>query len=171
MSSRPIDVIPLGVWRWRGGGADLNEPLVTDRPDFTESPSVVGLGVTQLEAGYTYTYTYDSTTTGSTKSHSLPETLLRTGILADWLELRIGWNYAEETVTLFGTSRTLATGSEDLHLGLKFALTGQEGLLPEMGIIAQMDVPSGSTVFSAGETLSGVNWIYGWVSQYAESRG
>src|SRR5687768_10953213 len=48
------------------GGPDLSEPLVTDRPDFTEASSTVGLGVMQLESGYTYVY--DSDDTGSFKA-------------------------------------------------------------------------------------------------------
>ena len=63
------------------GGPDLDEPLVTDRPDFTEASSTVGLGVAQLEFGYTYVFDDDGTV--STKSHSYPETLLRYGIFAD----------------------------------------------------------------------------------------
>ena len=30
------------------GGPDLNAPLVTDRPDFTEASSTVGRGIAQL---------------------------------------------------------------------------------------------------------------------------
>jgi hypothetical protein len=142
------------------GGPDLSEPLVTDRPDFTEASSTVGLGVMQLEAGYTYAY--DNDDTGSTKSHSFPETLLRVGVLADWLELRAAWNYVEETTTEFGGARTLETGSEDLYLGMKIGLTGQAGILPEMALMPQMTVPTGSGSFSAGETLPGLNWLYGW---------
>ncbi|MCH8047766.1 MAG: transporter [Planctomycetes bacterium] len=137
-----------------GGGPDLDEPLITDRPDFTESSVTVGRGVAQLEMGYSYTY--DSEAGGRTKSHSYPELLLRYGILAEWLELRVGWSYAEET------TNTFAQGSEDLYLGFKIALTPQEGILPEMALIPQMTVPSGSAAFTANETLPGVNWVYGW---------
>ena len=31
-----------------------------------------------------------------------------------------------------------------------------------MAIVPQMTVPSGSSDISAGETLPGVNWLYGW---------
>ncbi len=156
----------LFQWSYGDGGdgqttaEKLAEPLVTDRPDFTEASSTVGRGVAQLEAGYTYAY--DSDAAGSGKSHSFPETLLRVGVLADWLELRVAWNYAEETVTEFGGVRTLQTGSEDLYLGLKLGLTGQAGILPEMALMPQMTVPTGSSHFSAGETLPGLNWLYGW---------
>src|SRR5262245_49645413 len=73
------------VFRWgSGNGGDtqnaaekLAEPLVTDRPDFTEASSTVGLGVFQIETGYTYSY--DANATSSTTGHSYPETLLRYG--------------------------------------------------------------------------------------------
>lgn len=142
------------------GGPDLDEPVVTDRPDFTEASSTVGRGVVQLEGGYTYAY--DSDDAGSAKSHSFPETLLRVGVLADWLELRMAWNYAEETTTQFGGPRQTSTGAEDLYLGVKWGLTGQAGVLPEMAIVTQMTVPTGSGDLSAGETLPGIVWLYGW---------
>ncbi len=137
------------------GGPELDEPLVTDRPDFTEAGSTVGRGVAQLEIGYTYTFDEDAT--GSTKSHSYAEPLLRYGILADWLELRVGWNYTDEE-----TAGVTTSGSEDLYLGFKIGLTPQEGFLPEMALIPQMTVPTGTAGFSSDEVLPGLNWIYGW---------
>ena len=74
------------------GGPDLSEPLVTDRPDFTESTVTVGRGVMQLECGYTFTA--DDEAGVRTNNHSFPETLLRVGMLAEWFELRFDWNYA-----------------------------------------------------------------------------
>ena len=141
------------------GGPNLDEPLVTDRPDFTEASSTVGLGVAQLEFGYTYTYDEDDLT--STRSHSGPETLLRYGILAEWLELRVAWNYADERARAGGLS-TAASGGEDLYLGFKIALTPQECLLPEMAILPQMTVPTGNDDFTSDEVLPGVNWLYTW---------
>lgn len=141
------------------GGAPLDEPLVTDRPDFTEASVTVGRGVSQLEFGYTYTY--DSAGDGSTRGHSIGEPLLRQGVFADWFELRFGWNYGDErALDLLGESNT--QGGEDLYLGIKLALTPQEGWLPEMAIIPQMTVPTGATGFRASGVLPGVNWIYGW---------
>lgn len=137
------------------GGPDLDAPLVTDRPDFTEASSTVGRGVAQFEFGYTYTFDDGGVT--STKSHSFPEPLLRYGVLADWLEMRIGWNYANEE-----SGGVSASGSEDLYLGFKVGLTPQDGILPEMALIPQMTVPTGADSFSANEVLPGLNWIYGW---------
>ncbi len=137
------------------GGPNRDEPLVTDRPDFTEAASTVGLGVAQIEMGYTYTFDNDGTT--ATKSHGYPETLLRYGILAEWLELRIFWNYAIEEV-----GQTRMSGANDLYLGFKIGLTPQEGILPEMALIPQMNVPTGARKFTANEVLPGANLNYAW---------
>lgn len=129
--------------------------LVTDRPEFTEASSTVGQGIAQLEFGYTFTHDDDGIS--DTRSHSYPEPLLRYGVLADWLELRVGWNYANEA-----TNGLDFHGSEDLYLGFKLGLTPQEVILPEMALIPQMAVPTGASAFTANEVLPGANLIYGW---------
>jgi hypothetical protein len=141
------------------GGPDLEEPLATDRPDFTETSVTVGYGVAQLETGYTFTY--DSEGDDRVRSHSFPESLLRVGMFAEWFEWRIDWNYAEERVEIGGVEDT-ASGAEDLGLGMKFALTPQERLLPETALVLQMTVPTGSSAFTADEVLPGFNFLYGW---------
>ena len=153
------------LFRWSyndpgDGGPNLEEPIVTDRPDFTESSVTVGRGVVQLESGYTYFFDDDGTT--SLRAHTAPEALLRVGVLADWFELRLGYTWLEESTSTVGVGRTTINGSDDLYLGVKFALTGQAGILPEMALVPQMRVPSGSSDITAGETLPGVNWLYGW---------
>lgn len=47
------------LFRWlvspeASGGPVVDEPLVTDRPDFTEASVTVGRGVLQIESGYTF---------------------------------------------------------------------------------------------------------------------
>ena len=42
-----------------GGAADRDSPLIGDRPDFVESAVTVGLGVLQMEIGYTFIYDND----------------------------------------------------------------------------------------------------------------
>ena len=137
------------------GGPDLDEPLVTDRPDFTEASSTVGRAVAQLEIGYTFFSDNDGA--NDTEAHTYPEPLLRIGVLRDWLELRLGWTNISETVNDVRNS-----GSGDLYLGVKLGLTPQAGILPEMALIPQMFVPVGADAFTAGEVLGGLNWIYSW---------
>lgn len=155
---------PTTLFQWSYGtvtnGPDPSATLTSDRPDFTESAVTVGQGITQWELGYTYSFSNDGTT--QLRSHSYPESLLRAGMLADWFELRVGWNYASGAAKALGGSQQNYHGSEDLYLGVKLALTPQDGALPAMALIPQAMVPVGSGGLSAGECLPGVNWTYSW---------
>lgn len=142
-----------------GGPPGFDEPLATDRPDFTEASVTVGRGVAQIEYGYTYIF--DEEGGDQAIAHVYPGALLRVGMFADWLEFRLGWTYAEER-TRTGGVETRLRGAQDLYVGAKIALTPQEGILPEMAITPQALVPSGSGVFTNEEVLPGLNWLYGW---------
>ena len=83
-----------------------------------------------------YTYVEDNQDGERLQSHNYPELLLRYGLLADWLEFRLGWVYANEVLTN-GTLRTSIDGSRDLYVGAKIALTPQAGIFPEMAITPQ----------------------------------
>ena len=154
---------PTTLFQWSYGtvtnGPDPAASLNTDRPDFTESSRTVGLGITQWEMGYTYTFDDDGV--NQARAHTYPEALLRVGLFADWLELRVGWLYLDQVTRSGGISSSLQ-GSEDLYLGMKIALTPQDGCLPSMALIPQMTIPTGTTGISAGETLPGLNWTYSW---------
>ena len=146
------------------------QPMATDRPDFTEASSTVGTGLTQIEMGYTFTHDRDNG--AETQSHSYPESLFRIGMFADWFEWRILYNHGSQGVTIGGVPFTSVTGAEDLYLGIKLALTEQDGWLPEMAIMPQMTVPSGAEAFTAGEVLAGVNWLYGWdINEFISTAG
>jgi hypothetical protein len=152
------------LFRWSAspgttGGPDLTAPLVTDRPDFTEASSTVGVGVAQLEFGYTFIEDDDGLT--ETRFHSWGEPLLRVGVWRDWLELRIGVAPVSESETTAGREQR-ASGMEDMYLGAKIGLTPQAGFRPEMALIPQMFVPVGSSSFTADEILPGLNWLYSW---------
>ena len=141
------------------GGPDLSEPLVTDRPDFTEASSVVGLGVTQLEMGYTFVYNDDRGE--RVETHSFGEPLLRTGILANWFELRLAvFPLTQRAMTRAMSDAT--SGVSDVYVGAKIGLTPQDGILPEMALIPQTFMPTGSAGFTSDRWEPGVNWIYAW---------
>jgi hypothetical protein len=156
---------PSTLMQWSYGrppadeGSPLDEPLEADRPDFTESPKTVGKGVVQLETGYTFTS--DSSGGVHTADHSFPETLLRVGVLADWLEFRAEWDYEIERTRVGGVSQT-QSGADDLILGFKIALTEQQCCLPETGIILDLSIPTGGDAFTTGEVQPGVNYCYSW---------
>lgn len=152
------------LFRWGNaphvsGGPNLDEPLVTDRPDFTEASVTVGRGVSQLEFGYTYLE--DDNESQSLRSHSYGEFLLRHGMFADWFELRVGF-FPQEQKTQAGGIASSTAGVGDLYLGAKLALTPQHGILPEMALIPQAFLPTGSSAFTSGHFEPGANLIYGW---------
>jgi hypothetical protein len=61
-----------------------------------------------------------------------------------------------------GAAVTRTAGVADLYIGLKLALTPQEGILPEMALSPQALVPTGSPGFTSGQFLPGLNWLYSW---------
>ena len=157
----------LFSWSLRVASSDEDEgeeeeeidTIVTDRPDFTEASSTVGRGTTQLEIGYTFSQDRDGVITS--RGHSCGEPLLRVGIWADWFELRAAL-FPAIAVHHAGGVRTKDSGYEDLYLGCKIGLTEQAGWLPELAIVPQMTVPTGSSGFTDGKVLPGTNLLYGW---------
>ncbi|QDT95937.1 transporter [Gimesia aquarii] len=141
------------------GGPQLDKPLQTDRPNFTSTSVTVGKGVSQLESGYTYLDDKNSGRQVSTQSFG--EFLFRRGIVADWLEFRIGFSPLQQSIAI-GTFQNTTVGSEDLYTALQFALTPQTGAMPEMAIIVQMSIPTGSPAFTSHKLQPGLDWVYAW---------
>lgn len=143
-------------------------PLVTDRPDATESTETVPRGRVQFESGYTFTYDREGST--RSRSHAAPEALLRIG-LADRLELRLGWEgYAWSHEQLPGTSRAGRSivvadntqAASDLYLGAKAKLFDQDGWRPHFGVIPAVTVPSGSPSAHSGDVDPEVKLAWAW---------
>lgn len=114
------------------------EPIVTDRPDFTESAIVVPKGLLQLETGLTY----QNTRSGA--SLVMPEALLRLGAWAR-TEIRIG-------LPSYGSSRSAGTtrsGFRDTYLGAKFQV-GPLANGNDLAFIPAVSLPSGEGEFSSG---------------------
>ena len=142
----------------QGNNEEPDEPkrLDPDRPHLPESSTAVGKGRIVLESGYTFTKKGSSFT-----SQSYPEALLRIGMFADWFEFRIGQSFLSREQTVGGV-RTGVHGAQDLYLGVKLALVAQQGLLPEIALIPQMTVPTGSGTVGAGKVLPGLNVDCTW---------
>ncbi len=152
------------MFAWAGTERTLvdgseSEPLESDRPDFTEASTTVGLHRVQIETGYTYIRDNNNSTLTST--HSFPEMLVRIGMLTEWFEARIAWNYGVN-LNRSNVVSNIFDGGQDLYLGAKLALTEQDGWRPEMALMPQMNVPTGGEDFTSGEVEPGVNWLYGW---------
>jgi hypothetical protein len=92
------------------------DPMITDRPDFTESASTVSPGRFQFEIGYTFTRA------GQEDRHNFGELLARVGILT-WLEGRLGLNSFSQ-LRAPGADRE---GLEDLTISAKAVLYRKPG--------------------------------------------
>jgi hypothetical protein len=160
---------PAKLFTWAIGNSELGQSLdtpedpetdeiETDRPDFTQNRKTVGRGVVQLESGMTYLQGRKN----SYNDFSFPETLLRIGVVADWLELRVSQSFASDRTNEVDGRSVGKTGAEDLVVGAKLALTAQRGWLPEMGMIVHTSIPTGSAGFMTPMMLPGLNWLYGW---------
>ena len=118
------------------------EPIVTDRPDFTEATDAVGAHTFQLEAGNTFART------GDERSNALGEVLLRVG-LARRVELRVSPNsYVRTSPATRAAGVPSAAGIEDASLGAKLALrTAPNGFAPAVAVLVGTSVPTGSRAF------------------------
>lgn len=117
------------------------EPLVTDRPDFTESTETVARGMRQLEAGTTFSRTF------AERNGSVGEALLRIGV-ARRTELRVGLN----SFSMARSGGATASGFEDISLGTKIKLLdgGPAGSLkPALSLIVASSLPTGANEFRA----------------------
>jgi hypothetical protein len=159
----------------KADGSDALEPLITDRPDFTESTDAVQTGHVQLEGGYTFSL--DRERRERERAHTLPEALLRIGLFHDF-ELRLGWEGYSFTDGQF-ENRTRAgrrvnredwsQGANDVTVGVKYKFFEQHGLHPHVGMIAQLSAPSGSAELTSGDVDPEVKWL--WAYDLSEKWG
>ncbi len=115
------------------------EPLITDRPDQTESPSVVPKNFLQVETGAFY----ESFKTNNIKTEDFTfnTTLLRYGLL-DNLELRLGWDFVEGKTKVNGnTLNNVSSGFNPLLLGVKTSIAKENGCFPEIGLLGHLYLP------------------------------
>lgn len=126
----------------------LPDPLVTDRPDFTESAGTVPAGHVQVEGGYTFTRQ------GDEEGSSLGEVLVRIA-MGGRMEARLGvGSYGRIDPGVPGAETF--SGYEDPSVGIKIMLTEADPDLlppgrPVMALLLGTSVPVGSDELTADE--------------------
>ena len=150
-----IDCSTASLFAWLGSPEqpDSNDPINSDRPNFTEALTTVGCGTMQFESGANYFKNGDS------QNYSWGEPLLRYGFLANWLELRVGLTPVTENKN---NSDLSFPGPGDFYFGSKLALTGQDGWLPQTAVLTQLTVPTGFGTIPGNTILPSINFLYGW---------
>jgi len=120
--------------------------LVTDRPDQTESATIVPAGSVQLETGMLFgSDSYDFLGSKiTTTNFSLPNNLFRIGII-DRVELRL-------MILEFGKFKVdgteLGSGMSPIAIGTKIKFWDENGALPETALLAHVTLPVGGADFS-----------------------
>ncbi|MBC8134518.1 MAG: transporter, partial [Fibrella sp.] len=117
------------------------DPLVTDRPDFTESALTIPRGLSQAEFGATFAES------GGDDENGFGELLMRIG-LNKRTELRLGIpTYLSTRAAASGRS----SGFADASLGFKFSLASAGDRLGlrqfDVGLIVATTLPTGSSAY------------------------
>lgn len=132
-------------------------PLITDRPDQTESAYTVPRGLFQLEAGWGYGEGRDAMT--EVAFQAFPQALFRIGLNAI-LELRIGVPGIEidriDTITGSSTVRGLV----DATVGFKTVITEEKGALPRTAFLGTLLVPSGDDEFTSDRVDPSFRFVF-----------
>jgi hypothetical protein len=122
-------------------------PLITDRPDQTESTAVVKRGVFQLETGMTWTQLDGPRP--RTRELTIPGTLLRIGVL-ERVEARLGFGgWHRMTVTNTPASDLELSGAGDIDVGFKYQIAAGEGRAPSIAFLGSVTLPTGDDEFGA----------------------
>lgn len=119
-----------------------DDAIEADRPSYAESSKTVDKGRVQLEIGAQWERKRDD------ESHQrtlYSPTLLRIG-LAENTELRIesdGRKVIHE-VDMASGERTTTAGYADTSVGFKWHVREQQGALPSLALLGELDLPTGS---------------------------
>lgn len=131
------------------------EPLVADRPDFTESTASVAPGRFQVESGYTLSRG------GGTDTHAVGEVLVRVG-LAPPLELRV----APGSYTVLDRPAGSDAGLSNPALGAKATLLrpgpGARAAVPAVAVLAGTSLPVGAEAVSPDGAEPEAGVALGW---------
>jgi len=115
------------------------KPMVTDRPDATESPSTVPVKSLQVESGGFYTSVEENGF--KTEVYGYNTTLLRYGVLKN-LEFRLGWNFEETRFELKDQEfSNKLSGFSPLLAGVKVAIAEENGFMPQIGLLGHLYLP------------------------------
>lgn len=143
----------------------ISEPLITDRPDATESPQTIAPGFIQVETGGFYESFEDHSITTETFTYNT--TLVRLGLF-DNLELRIGWDFVEGQTTINGSKlNDVTSGFNPLLFGAKIGISKEKDWMPEMGFLCHLYLPFTASQDYKPET-TGVDFRFSFAHTLSE---
>ncbi|WNM19746.1 transporter [Flavobacterium capsici] len=110
------------------------EPIQTDRPDQTESPSLTPKGMFQVETGFSF-----QKNDNISKSNLLPSTLWKYGVNENF-ELRLITEFAVEKNNIEKT-----TGLNPILIGCKIKIAEEKGFFPKTSFIGHISLPNAAS--------------------------
>lgn len=130
-------------------------PLISDRPDFTESAAVIAPRHLQLEGGYTHSRS------GDAHANTVGETLARIGVVSR-VELRVATN----SYHVGRVQGEPVRGMDDASLGAKLRLAdGADRFIPwrpEAALIVASSLPTGGRSLTAGRAQPEAKLVLAW---------
>lgn len=112
--------------------------MITDRPDQTESASIVPLGLLQIETGFIFQG--DEAGMVTTNEVGLFTTLLRYGINTNF-ELRLGSAYLDVNDKPETGEEQTVSGLAPVFAGIKLKMLEENGAVPKMAFLVTVEIP------------------------------
>ncbi len=112
--------------------------IITDRPDATESPTVVPKNYIQIETGAFYENFEENNF--KTEDFTYNTMLIRYGLL-DRLELRLGWDYTNSKTFFDKNEISNINSFSPLLIGVKIPIAEEKGAFPEIGFLGHLNAP------------------------------
>lgn len=109
-------------------------PIEADRPDQTETPSIVPSGMFQVETGFSY-----QKNEKSSNSQSLPSILWKYGVNENF-ELRLISEFVSNE-----SNEEKTIGLVPILIGFKTRLCEEKGIIPKTSFIAHISIPKASS--------------------------
>lgn len=138
-----------------------NPPIVTDRPDQTESSLTVPSKSLQIESGFTFGW--DKQDGIKTRDLGLNNTLFRYGVLSRF-EVRLGLAFSGYTTKdeITGIETDL-NGMIPLMAGLKWNFLLGDGPIPNLALMSMVNIPPlASKDYSDGNVIQSFRLAGGW---------
>lgn len=114
--------------------AQTTDPIQADRPDQTETPSIVPKGMFQIETGFTFQKNDEIS-----NSNSLPTVLWKYGVNENF-ELRLITEFISEKIN--GEKNS---GFTPVLIGLKIKLCEEKGIIPKTSFIGHIGLPNAAS--------------------------
>jgi hypothetical protein len=127
-------------------------PIATDRPGASDSSTLIGKGVLQLETGGQFVKSENASS--RIEDYSYNFSLFRYGLL-DHMELRLATDFRSiETTDKFSNIQNTTSGLAPLIVGTKIGIAKEEGWMPQLSFVGNLSLPFAASTDLKPETTA-----------------